>query len=1430
MKAIKPTEESPLANVQSMMGKKVKIFMRDPETYEGILCGFDDFMNVLLEDATHIKHMPEGARRETKGMKKILLNGFLIKKEAEMLSLFYANFLESRYDNDFESLFKEFVPLILHGNQLIWPAPKVDDGMRVELPPIGKMDKITVDIDKSKNEKIIKLSEEFSIAPQLLLRLIMFTFLSKDESLSEKDAIICILEQYSVESLRSYLYPHVFVLRQNLAETLHSFSVKLIQTGPYEQNLRKQMLSHRSQWQETIVKCANSSLSDSERSLYLKALLNTIIALGTCDQSVLLNVIRISSRFKVFHDELPSPLHVKGLSDSASVVFAIAILCLFPCDSMLDETIAKERADQHDHSRMKSHDEEEEEESSSSESSINGQRKSILEEKEAKVLEERAKAGRSCAIAILTLLSDSSGSLYSSFSSNSTGHMLCNCLRIVSTTCEKNYSVSHRSIGGKRGRSSHSPPSSSSSTDESPISFEDSVHFDLLPFLSLFISSPYIILSLGDGYPANVHSLLTSPVQSLQGEDIEQCTSALSRSIAASMIVLLFKLRSLLPSSASYTASSSASSLSSSSSSSSTCGSAWSTVLFRVIVLSTGSVGSSIDELESLLGRTSSSSSSHTVEEEKEEGPRQQQQSGTHQLGTMIGCTKGLIVSDVLFPAAEYPFGMSCVNRIQHTLQFVMACVQNSSSSLESLYLCIKSLLPELCTVAYPGPSATSEGSDEMSVNVWLSTCMNMCSLLLNIGCRCVEGVKGLSSKSSSYPEHTNRTMDNRTMDGAAIVSSGAFGTPMNPGLIHQQPSSATTRSATRSGSARMSVDDLGPSDRYPSSCSSQPSTDTTDPLRFLSGFHTGVTAFEKYIEVFCSSMSVISSVLDVCSAKRYSSAVTQRFNPQSHSRKHDSGDSLVTPRDISSDILKLTGKMLIMARKELFEKGMRVSETEGRGRTRKRQRERRTTRTFIGGQQHSFTSSSSFKPFSSTVKRSFVSSMSGSTSSSEFDTPDPSLVSVFSLSSLCESSINSVRVIQNAMRNQNLLVSSEESSADIPGLFGSVSRVLCEILIHGIKNTLDLSDSSVLALNLSHLIQTFPSNVPIDYPLSVWTVLDSKHSFSSSYGLSQCVESLFSVVIECDRRIHSESCIELLDIVASEQSLLCINRLCQDELNIIKQSRAALSRKRKEERLSASSSSSSSSCSPPEHTAVDPVVDQRSTTPGVSDIHVGLVTSPGNIYRCLLFFLSNHNCAHLRILSQCCLSPVVRTGILKLFSLIVQYPLNNTCSSSPSTIGVTKMAKDESTVKWKNICSELFPSLVTGFSFSSNQSFFLSSSIYLIESLERVISANSKLSVSRLFPKILSTFEYLSNKQIAALMIPGDDSVLPILHHEQLASCTAQCGTLLVRTIRCEEDVKEVWNACEKVVKGFCKILKKPTLNLKRETLRDTHISSILQ
>ncbi|KAF6201473.1 hypothetical protein GE061_003864 [Apolygus lucorum] len=71
--ATNPSTILPLELVDKCIGSRIHIIMKNDIEIVGTLLGFDDFVNMLLEDVTEYEITPEG-RKITK-LDKILLNG-----------------------------------------------------------------------------------------------------------------------------------------------------------------------------------------------------------------------------------------------------------------------------------------------------------------------------------------------------------------------------------------------------------------------------------------------------------------------------------------------------------------------------------------------------------------------------------------------------------------------------------------------------------------------------------------------------------------------------------------------------------------------------------------------------------------------------------------------------------------------------------------------------------------------------------------------------------------------------------------------------------------------------------------------------------------------------------------------------------------------------------------------------------------------------------------------------------------------------------------------------------------------------------------------------------------------------------------------------------------------------------------------------------
>lgn len=68
-----PSSLLPLELIDKCIGSKIHVIMKNDKEIVGTLLGFDDYVNMVLEDVTEYEVLPEG-KRITK-MDQILLNG-----------------------------------------------------------------------------------------------------------------------------------------------------------------------------------------------------------------------------------------------------------------------------------------------------------------------------------------------------------------------------------------------------------------------------------------------------------------------------------------------------------------------------------------------------------------------------------------------------------------------------------------------------------------------------------------------------------------------------------------------------------------------------------------------------------------------------------------------------------------------------------------------------------------------------------------------------------------------------------------------------------------------------------------------------------------------------------------------------------------------------------------------------------------------------------------------------------------------------------------------------------------------------------------------------------------------------------------------------------------------------------------------------------
>ncbi|XP_054997427.1 U6 snRNA-associated Sm-like protein LSm5 isoform X1 [Sorex araneus] len=80
-----PSQLLPLELVDKCIGSRIHIVMKSDKEIVGTLLGFDDFVNMVLEDVTEFEITPEG-RRITK-LDQILLNGNNITMESPLVVL-----------------------------------------------------------------------------------------------------------------------------------------------------------------------------------------------------------------------------------------------------------------------------------------------------------------------------------------------------------------------------------------------------------------------------------------------------------------------------------------------------------------------------------------------------------------------------------------------------------------------------------------------------------------------------------------------------------------------------------------------------------------------------------------------------------------------------------------------------------------------------------------------------------------------------------------------------------------------------------------------------------------------------------------------------------------------------------------------------------------------------------------------------------------------------------------------------------------------------------------------------------------------------------------------------------------------------------------------------------------------------------------------
>ncbi|EJD55162.1 Sm-like ribonucleo protein [Auricularia subglabra TFB-10046 SS5] len=64
----------PLELIDRCIGSRIWVVMKTEREFTGTLLGFDDFVNMVLEDVTEYETLPDGSRKKTK-LRQTLLNG-----------------------------------------------------------------------------------------------------------------------------------------------------------------------------------------------------------------------------------------------------------------------------------------------------------------------------------------------------------------------------------------------------------------------------------------------------------------------------------------------------------------------------------------------------------------------------------------------------------------------------------------------------------------------------------------------------------------------------------------------------------------------------------------------------------------------------------------------------------------------------------------------------------------------------------------------------------------------------------------------------------------------------------------------------------------------------------------------------------------------------------------------------------------------------------------------------------------------------------------------------------------------------------------------------------------------------------------------------------------------------------------------------------
>ena len=65
----------PLALIDKCIGARIWVIMRGSTEFVGTLKGFDDYVNIVLEDVTEFTYDSQGRRRDIQLESSILLNG-----------------------------------------------------------------------------------------------------------------------------------------------------------------------------------------------------------------------------------------------------------------------------------------------------------------------------------------------------------------------------------------------------------------------------------------------------------------------------------------------------------------------------------------------------------------------------------------------------------------------------------------------------------------------------------------------------------------------------------------------------------------------------------------------------------------------------------------------------------------------------------------------------------------------------------------------------------------------------------------------------------------------------------------------------------------------------------------------------------------------------------------------------------------------------------------------------------------------------------------------------------------------------------------------------------------------------------------------------------------------------------------------------------